>query len=100
MDSFVCIYRKVYDRTVHHGRGLLCIVVSRVPPRVRGRKVDSRRKATGRAVPDLGVVDRIQERPVAVGRAFIVFGVLVAQPVAPALRADLVFKSDGLLRRV
>ena len=100
MDAVLFIYRKVHDRTVHHWRGLLCIVVSGLPPRVRGRKMDSRRKATGGEVPHLGNINRLQERALAVGRTFIFFGVLVALPLAPALRADLVFTRDGLLRRV
>ena len=99
MDAFIPIHRKVYDGAVHHGRGLLRIVVSRVSFGLRGRQMVHRRTAAGRAVPDLGVFSGLSQCPVAVGRALIVQRVLVAQPVAPALRANLVFTSDGLLRR-
>ena len=95
MDALLFVHSKVYDRTLPHWRGLLCIVVSRVSPRVRGRKVDSSRTTTGGLIPDLGVVDRLQERALAVGRALIVQCVLVARAVAAPLRADLVFTRDG-----
>ena len=99
VDAFLPIHRKVYDRTLHHWRGLLCIVVSRVSPRVRGRKVDSRRKATGGKVPDLGVFSRLSQRPVAVGRALILFSAFWwHSPWLPPC-VQIWFTSDGLLRR-
>ena len=99
MDAFVRIYRKVYDRTLYNWRGLLCLVVPRVPPRVRGREMVHRRTATGGSIPDLGVVDRLPERALAVGRALILFRFLVARAVAAPLRANLVFTRDGRFRR-
>ena len=95
VDAVLFIYRKVYDRTLHHWRGLLRALVSRVSPRVCGRKVDSGRTTKSRPVPDLGVVDRLPERALAVGRALIFQCVLVARALAPALHADLVPASDG-----
>ena len=99
MDALVRIYRKVYARTLYDWRGLLRIVVSGVSFGLCGRKVVSRRTAAGRAVPDLGVFSRLSQCPVAVGRALIVFGVLVAQPVAATLHTNLVFTRDGRFRR-
>ena len=95
VDSFLFVHRKVHDRTVHHGSGLLCIVVSGLPPRVRCWKMDSSRKATGGSIPDLGVVDRLPERALAVGRALILQCLLVARALASALRANLVPAGDG-----
>ena len=95
MDAVLCVHRKVYDGAVHHWSRVLCALVPRVPPRVRGREMVHRRTATSWKVSNMGILNRLQERALAVGRTFIFFGVLVALPLAPALRADLVFTSDG-----
>ena len=100
MDAFIPIHRKVYARTLYDWRGLLRIVVSRVSFGLRGRKVVHSRKATSWKVSNMGVFSRLSQCPLAVGRAFVVFGVLVAQPLAAPLRANLVFEKYGLLRRV
>ena len=95
MDAFIPIHRKVYDGTLYYWRGLLCLVVPRVPFGLRGRQMVHRRTATSWKVSNMGIQYWLQERALAVGRVLVVFGFLVAQPVAPALCANLVFTSDG-----
>ena len=76
------------------------LVVPRVSFGVRGRKMVHSRTATGRAVPDLGIVDRLPQRPVAVGRALVVFARSGGTPVAAALCANLVFTKRWALPSV